>query len=164
MNDHLRALELKGYIERSGMAARGIRLLRAAQEVAPLPPSEAVEKSRQLAAVIAERAAWPDARKTWVKRPALPTIDGPIVYFVQSSFGGPIKIGTTIDLLNRFDQLQSCSPLPLVVVSIQRGDASCEAKLHNQFKALRLHGEWFLPGDELVTYLRGCIRLAEPIQ
>jgi DNA-binding MarR family transcriptional regulator len=163
VNDHLRALETKGYISRDGMSSRGIRVLRTGVG-AIRSAIDQEEAARAVAKIVAGSADALRARETWIKRQALPKTKGPIVYFIQSNLGGPIKIGTTTDLRDRLVQIQATSPLPLVVLSIQRGNASCEAMLHERFRSLRLHGEWFFPGEELLSYLTMCVRLAEPVK
>jgi len=77
-----------------------------------------------------------------------------IVYFVQSRLGGPIKIGLTTQLNQRLKQLQNESPIPLQIVGALRGDEKVEAAIHERFRKLRLHGEWFEPSTELVEFIR----------
>jgi len=79
---------------------------------------------------------------------------GKVVYFVQSRLGGPIKIGLTTELSQRLKQLQNESPIPLQIVGALRGDEKVEAAIHERFRKLRLHGEWFEPSTELVEFIR----------
>jgi hypothetical protein len=76
------------------------------------------------------------------------------VYFVQSIFadntGGPVKIGLTHSLRGRFSSLRCGSPLPLRCLKVTPGDFMLETEMHQRFKALRLHGEWFQPAAELL--------------
>ncbi len=75
------------------------------------------------------------------------------IYFIQPVGGGPIKIGTTTNLLRRFNTIQSNSPVPLKLVHYMDGGRVEESMLHEKFKDERLWGEWFssLP---VLAYLR----------
>ena len=77
-----------------------------------------------------------------------------VVYFVQSRLGGPIKIGLTTEPKQRLKQLQNGSPIPLQILGALRGDEKVEAAIHERFRKLRLHGEWFEPSMELVEFIR----------
>jgi len=77
-----------------------------------------------------------------------------VVYFVQSRLGGPIKIGLTTEPKQRLKQLQNGSPIPLQILGALRGDAKVEAAIHERFRKLRLHDEWFEPSMELVEFIR----------
>lgn len=79
---------------------------------------------------------------------------GKIVYFVQSRLGGPIKIGLTTQLNQRLKQLQNESPIPLDIVGALHGDEQVESAIHERFRKLQLHGEWFEPSKELVEFIR----------
>lgn len=63
------------------------------------------------------------------------------VYFVQSVYGGPIKIGSSITTLARLEALQTGCPVPLRLLAETR--RWTEAACHQRFRAHRLHGEWF---------------------
>jgi sRNA-binding protein len=71
------------------------------------------------------------------------------VYFVQAGPGGPIKIGIADDLAARVAGLQTANAAKLSLLTWCHGGLPRERELHRQFAALRLHGEWFQPGDEL---------------
>ena len=77
------------------------------------------------------------------------------VYFVQAAPGGLIKIGTAIDLDDRLYTLRRMSPVPLDLLASGGGGRNREAELHRRFRHLREHGEWFRPGDELLTFVAG---------
>jgi hypothetical protein len=86
--------------------------------------------------------------------------DEPAVYFIQSSNGGPIKIGRVgrADALrNRLDALQTGSPYPLRVLRVIPGDLATEQELHLRFAQWRVSGEWFMPSRELAAYLKGSV-------
>ncbi|MCW4039964.1 MAG: GIY-YIG nuclease family protein [Candidatus Bathyarchaeota archaeon] len=73
-------------------------------------------------------------------------------YFVQGVRGGSIKIGKTRqDPKERLKNLQTGSPEELQIVGLLKGDI--ETELHNKFKNLRKHGEWFDNKPELVSYI-----------
>ncbi len=77
-----------------------------------------------------------------------------IIYFVRSGPpGGPIKIGVTVDLLKRIKLLQTGNPEKLVLLRAITGDALLERELHARFKHIRIHGEWFKPTDELLSFI-----------
>ena len=66
------------------------------------------------------------------------------VYFIQSVYGGLVKIGSAKDVNKRLKILQTGSPVPLVIIKIYKDvDSSFEYELHNQFKQYRKYGEWF---------------------
>lgn len=77
-----------------------------------------------------------------------------VVYFVQAGEGGPIKIGTTTDLDHRLQQLRTGSPAPLTLLGTISGDRQQERMMHSRFDSLRMEGEWFRPGEELMTFIR----------
>lgn len=74
------------------------------------------------------------------------------VYFAQIDYGGPIKIGSTI---NRGDRLQTIGGgLPFNVVHIGSfpGYVFCERYVQCWFRAQRIRGEWFEPTPELLRW------------
>lgn len=76
------------------------------------------------------------------------------VYFIQGFSGGPIKIGTALNLAKRFRNIQTCSPVALRVIhAIPNTGRETERKLHKHFAAYRLHGEWFEPTPVLLEYI-----------
>ena len=76
------------------------------------------------------------------------------VYFVQSTHGGPIKIGFSNNVTARLRDLQHGSPLPLVVLATTPGARTEEAALHDRYRYSRMHGEWFAPSDDLLDHIR----------
>lgn len=77
------------------------------------------------------------------------------VYFIQAGPSGPIKIGKAHDPWNRRDRLQTGSPALLVLTAAFKGGQAEERKLHDQFQADRLHGEWFRVSDGLQAMIDG---------
>jgi hypothetical protein len=75
-----------------------------------------------------------------------------VTYLVQGEHGGPIKIGlsNTTGLGSRVAALQTGYPYRLKVVRLLQGNL--EAELHSQFAHLRMNGEWFEPGEELLAF------------
>lgn len=72
-----------------------------------------------------------------------PNTAEPIVYFIQSIDGGPVKIGVATDPKRRLVALQNSCPVRLQVLCIMLGGYEMERGLHRLFSAGRLHGEWF---------------------
>lgn len=75
------------------------------------------------------------------------------VYFVQAEDGGPIKIGWAQDVASRVRQLQVGQSRRLRVIDAIKCSRTYERKLHRQFAASRLFGEWFEPTPELLELI-----------
>lgn len=77
---------------------------------------------------------------------------GTVTYFIQSGTNGPIKIGVTTNFSSRFRSLEMSSPTPLRVLGVVPTDIEdeCHVALHEW----RLHGEWFKPDAEVLTFIR----------
>ena len=69
------------------------------------------------------------------------------VYLMRS--GDAVKIGFSKSPWLRLSKARSDSPLPVDLIALIEGDEGVEAKLHEQFGHLRLHGEWFRWTDDL---------------
>lgn len=70
------------------------------------------------------------------------------VYFVQGRDGGPIKIGSAIDVSLRIAELQVGSPVILVLLGeLPLAGVEMERELHRELRDYRLHGEWFRDCD-----------------
>jgi hypothetical protein len=76
-----------------------------------------------------------------------------MVYFIQRSTNGPIKIGVAGEPRKRLESLQTGSPEPLYLLGTLPGGKTEEAALHQKFGALLIRGEWFEPGDELIGFV-----------
>ena len=79
-----------------------------------------------------------------------------MIYFVQAGTGGPIKIGYCSDrkgaLERRILALQVGNPFKLTVArTIPGGSRQLERRLHQQFRNLRMEGEWFAADPTLAT-------------
>lgn len=77
-------------------------------------------------------------------------------YFVRAGDGGPIKIGRTTDLRQRLSSLRLACPYGCTCIGVLVGDH--EARLHERFAGLRIHGEWFTAGAELLEYIESHAR------
>lgn len=76
-----------------------------------------------------------------------------MIYFVQPQGGGLIKIGCAKDPEARLRNLQTASPVRLVILATMDGDILDEQRLHRRFRQLRQHGEWFAPAIELRSFI-----------
>lgn len=65
------------------------------------------------------------------------------VYFIQSEIGGPIKIGISVGIPGRLNQIQNMCPFKLKIIHEMPGGKEQEKYLHALFRQFRLHGEWF---------------------
>jgi hypothetical protein len=61
-----------------------------------------------------------------------------VIYFLQSTDGGPVKIGTTEDVEARRRQLESHYGKPLALLATLPGGRDEEAEIHERFGYLRL--------------------------
>jgi len=68
--------------------------------------------------------------------------DDLVVYFIRAE-SGQIKIGVSVDVVERLQDLQSASPSRLELLGTVSGGLREEGRLHRKFAAHRLHGEWF---------------------
>lgn len=65
----------------------------------------------------------------------------------------PIKIGFAVDVRVRLRALQGAMPWSLQLLLAIEGDVDKERELHRQFARLRMEGEWFARGHELLEYI-----------
>ncbi|MEU4012096.1 MarR family transcriptional regulator [Streptomyces pseudogriseolus] len=70
------------------------------------------------------------------------------VYVIGSPVVRPVKIGVSDDPEERLEDLQTGSPVPLVLLWQVHGGQRLESLLHERFTAYRTHGEWFDFGDD----------------
>lgn len=86
-----------------------------------------------------------------------------LVYFIQSTTGGPVKIGTTMKLLKRLKALRALRSDPtLQVVGLLFGSYPEESSLHGRFSHLALGGEWFSPAPDLLGFISTSCRPLNP--
>lgn len=70
------------------------------------------------------------------------------VYFAQRRRNGLIKIGWSRSVTGRLRAMKA------KILGAVSGDRSTEKGLHKRFDHLRVRGEWFKPGDDLLTFIR----------
>lgn len=81
------------------------------------------------------------------------TTSEPCVYFLQAGDNGPIKIGSTKNLLVRLRTLCAMSPVPLKLLGVMKGE-NAEQHCHIRLGAFCLHGEWFAPSPVVLDFIR----------
>lgn len=72
------------------------------------------------------------------------------VYFIQGENGGAIKIGFSKNPDSRLRELQTSYPDMLKILCLVPGSYKAEKEYHENFKDIRLNGEWFKPTKELL--------------
>ena len=75
------------------------------------------------------------------------------IYFVQAGEGGPIKIGIATNLKGRLAIMRSDNPAQIKTLWTILGTMDEEHNLHRWFAHLRVRGEWFTPGPELLEFI-----------
>jgi hypothetical protein len=76
---------------------------------------------------------------------------GVVIYFIQGTITGNIKIGQTKrDISSRMIQIQSSDPLVCLKVI---KDSNNERLYHRKFKHAWSHGEWFRPTPDLLEFI-----------
>jgi Meiotically up-regulated gene 113 len=80
------------------------------------------------------------------------------IYFILNEDSNAIKIGRARDLGKRIKALQTSSPAQLKLVRSIQVNSSKEAEvleksLHQQFREIRVAGEWFKANAELLEYI-----------
>jgi hypothetical protein len=73
-----------------------------------------------------------------------------VVYFIQESGIGAIKIGVTKSLKSRLDMLRVNSPHEMNILAHVPGDERLEKYLHDLFLSSCIRGEWFRLTPELL--------------
>jgi hypothetical protein len=75
-----------------------------------------------------------------------------VVYFVGAAEA--VKIGRTRNVAARLRSLATASAVPLALLGTVPGDRQLEARLHWQWRHLRLRGEWFRADQALCGRFR----------
>lgn len=80
------------------------------------------------------------------------------LYFIQSIYGGNIKIGIADDPQRRLRQLNTGSDEELEIRGLfhfydRQSTFDKETELHHKFHYLNIHLEWFKPGPALLIYM-----------
>lgn len=83
-----------------------------------------------------------------------------MVYFVRHIGSGEIKIGYSLCVANRM-QSMFWEFGRIELLAVIHGQRDLERAHHAWFAALRAHGEWFTPGEELLAYI-ACLTSVEP--
>lgn len=83
------------------------------------------------------------------------------VYFIQKGEGGPIKIGTSIHPRKRIADIARAAMSDIRTLKIIDGDAALEKGLHRKFARLNISGEWFKPGESLLSYIEEAGEIVE---
>lgn len=74
------------------------------------------------------------------------------IYFIRCGENGPIKIGFTAKpVAARLEELQTAHHEALCVMGDVPGTVATERILHARFAHLRIRGEWFSPGSDLLA-------------
>lgn len=81
-----------------------------------------------------------------------------VVYFITDEKREYIKIGRTTDLKKRLTQLQTGSPIDLILdYHVLSNDVvSTENRFHEKFSKHRKRGEWFIYSDEIKDFIASC--------
>lgn len=75
------------------------------------------------------------------------------IYFIQAITGGPIKIGSAVNIADRIKSLQTGSASPLCLLVSVVGTVKDERALHRQLREYRFSGEWFSPDGEVLAVI-----------
>jgi hypothetical protein len=73
------------------------------------------------------------------------------VYFIRSGESDRVKIGTSDNVAGRLAQLQLLVPEKLHLIREIDGGRREEAALHRHYRDRRLHGEWYLFHESMLT-------------
>lgn len=76
------------------------------------------------------------------------------VYFVQGEENGPIKIGASKNIIERFKKLSMAHPNAKILGYIKGGGLEKESKMHNKFYKFKMRGEWYEQTEELLQYIK----------
>lgn len=76
-----------------------------------------------------------------------------LTYFVRARGMGDIKIGKSNQVAVRVKTLWTGAARGVDLLACYPADITHETELHREFEHLRLCGEWFRPGAELITHL-----------
>ncbi|UCF21189.1 MAG: GIY-YIG nuclease family protein [Gemmatimonadota bacterium] len=81
-----------------------------------------------------------------------------LVYFIQDSLGGEIRIGVAREgrLEKRLQTLQLGNPNDLKLLGLikARNADTLARELHSTFSDAHVRGEWFKPEADLLSYIR----------
>lgn len=72
------------------------------------------------------------------------------VYCIAECAGSPVKIGISTDAVERMKGLQASTWRPIALYWFGDGSVVHEAALKHILRTMRVHGEWFDDGDNIV--------------
>ena len=82
-------------------------------------------------------------------------MEGGVVYYLMSQYGGVVKIGTTVDVPRRMARMPRAQPAMIPnVVATELGGVEVERARHLQFRHAHQVGEWFWLTDDLRAHIR----------
>lgn len=84
------------------------------------------------------------------------------IYFLRNPENGLIKIGRTTNLKKRIRQIELMENTALILLRTMTGEKELEIALHRKFQEMRVSGEWFKPGEELLNFIRNNLDLPNP--
>ncbi|USM11567.1 GIY-YIG nuclease [Citromicrobium phage vB_CbaS-RXM] len=76
-----------------------------------------------------------------------------LIYAIEETGMGCIKIGVTSDPIFRINALRTSNPFPLRFMGVAQGSTITERFLHTKFAEWRLQGEWFLPSAPVFEWV-----------
>jgi len=79
------------------------------------------------------------------------------VYFILAPDQLKIKIGQARDVNKRLNSLRGSSPCELRLLASVRSYGDFEAYLHKKLAASRLHGEWFMADEKVLSVVEAAI-------
>ncbi len=88
-----------------------------------------------------------------IDQASLQSVRPKMVYFISDHHEETVKIGISNNIRMRLRYLQMSSPVALKVVANVVGGGEVEAGIHETFRHLRLHGEWFRFGEEIRSWI-----------
>ncbi|WP_311271064.1 GIY-YIG nuclease family protein [Sphingobium sp. WCS2017Hpa-17] len=76
------------------------------------------------------------------------------VYYIACTETRRVKIGfTSGNVMHRLRALQTGSAAPLVLIACHPGSMADEKRIHEQFDAQRVQGEWFDMSEDLFMHV-----------
>ena len=78
------------------------------------------------------------------------------IYFVQEEENNNIKIGVSVNPVQRLQELQTGNSNKLIMIGFIEGGADEENNIHREFaeERIRENGEWFRPSERLTNYIK----------
>lgn len=74
-----------------------------------------------------------------------------VTYFIRVD--DAIKIGSATHFKRRLHALQTAHEKPILVLAVVPASLADEFKTHQRFAHLRIRGEWFRPGQDLLDFI-----------